>query len=312
MGIYCKKASFIVLCFLFSVFITTVSGQNMFRKMMDFDGDGKADFAITRDVGGARYWYIWQTTNGYTVVPWGISTDQNAPGDYDHDGKFDPAIYRSILLTGGSRRYQFWILGSEFGSRVGDRTTNDYPNSVAYQQDYDGNGTTDISWTIEDNARYFILFSGGASIAFNNPGGTFIKVGDVTGDGKADGAAFNTNTGMVSIRNSDTGTVQTIQFGLAGDQFMPADFDGDGIGDLAIFRPSNGQWWWIRSSDNAINAATFGTSGDVPVPADYDGDGKTDIAIWRPGAQSQYWVYGSQVGIFVFNWGISGDTVVHY
>ena len=59
MGIYCKKASFIVLCFLFSVFITTVSGQNMFRKMMDFDGDGKADFAITRDVGGARYWYIW-------------------------------------------------------------------------------------------------------------------------------------------------------------------------------------------------------------------------------------------------------------
>ena len=33
---------------IFVVFVSIASAQNMFRKVNDFDGDGKADFAITR------------------------------------------------------------------------------------------------------------------------------------------------------------------------------------------------------------------------------------------------------------------------
>jgi FG-GAP-like repeat len=319
MKIYFKKVSIIFLCGLISVFLTaSVFGQNMFRKMMDFDGDGKADFAITRNVGGVKYWYILQTTNGFGVVPFGIETDENAPGDFDGDGKFDPAIYRSAVTSPGSRRYDFWILGSQSGAQNSSWTTNDYPNTVANQQDYDGDGKTDVAYTFGSSgnrSEFFTWLSGGGGNGFRGAGGTLVKLGDMTGDGKADICSFNSgsNSNVVFVKNfANLNSVQTIPFGVPGDQFVPADFDGDGKGDLTVFRQSDGSWWWLRSSDNILSAAAFGTSGDVPVPADYDGDGKTDLAIWRAGAQSYYWVYGSQVGVFVLPWGVSGDSVVHF
>ncbi len=139
-------------------------------------------------------------------------------------------------------------------------------------------------------------------IAYDNPGGTFIKLGDMIGDGKAEAAAYNPASHLVSIREPGFGPIRTVSFGITGDQFVAADFDGDGKGDLTVFRPSDGTWWWLRSSDNVVNASTFGVSGDVPVPADYDGDGKTDLAIWRSDSQSYFWVYGSQAGVFALPW----------
>ena len=51
-----------------SVFSGNLSAQNMFRKASDFDGDGKADFAVTRNVGALKYWWIWQTTAGQLAI----------------------------------------------------------------------------------------------------------------------------------------------------------------------------------------------------------------------------------------------------
>ena len=138
------------------------------------------------------------------------------------------------------------------------------------------------------------------------------RLGDLTGDGKADVVSYNPATQNLSIYNValyPNITKTTVQFGIAGDQFVPADFDGDGRGDITVFRESDGTWWWIRSSDGAIQAANWGISGDMPVPADYDGDGITDLAIWRDG---NYWISGSQNGVSVFNWGLSTDAVVGY
>ena len=313
---YRKKASTGFLCCLFSVFfMSTVFGQNMFRKINDFDGDGKADFVITRNVSGARYWYIWQSTNGFSVFKWWITNDQNAAGDYDGDGKTDYGVFRKESTTPGNANLSFWIYASQIGVKlVPINNAPDRPYTV-HQQDYDADGKTDPAMIhYGDNIdSYLTVLPSTGGIGWSTLHfGTYIKTGDMIGDNRADYASYNSSTNLVTRQDSPSGTRQTIQFGLAGDEFVPADFDGDGKGDLASYRPSNGQWWWMRSSDNVINATTFGTAGDVPVPADYDGDGKTDIAIWRAGAQSQYWVYGSQVGIFVFDWGISSDTAVRY
>ena len=43
------------------VLAITVFSQNMFRKMNDFDGDGKTDFAVTRREENSKTWYIWQS-----------------------------------------------------------------------------------------------------------------------------------------------------------------------------------------------------------------------------------------------------------
>lgn len=309
-----KKVVSFFLCGLFSVFFAVpVFSQNMFRKINDFDGDGRADFAVTRSVGGTKVWYILQSTNGFASYQYGFDTDENTAGDYDGDGKTDRAVFRKEVVPPGLTRYAFWIQGSQDGPRNFTFTTNTYPNSVAHHQDYEGDGKTDVAWTIENNARYFVAYSTGGSNGIFSPanGGTFIKIGDIDGDNKAEAAAYNVNH-LVFVRHSTTDTIYTEPFGIAGDIYVPADFDGDAKGDLTVFRPSNGQWWWIRSSDHTAHAATFGAIGDKPVPADYDGDGKTDLAIWRRGAQSHYWVYGSQIGVFVLAWGIFDDTVVHY
>jgi hypothetical protein len=310
---YIRIVRGLLLFALFSVLNVPVFTQNMFRKINDFDGDGKADFAVTRNDGGNKIWYVWRTAGGFTAFQWGFATDEIAAGDYDGDGKTDPGIFRKEVLSPSTMRYSFWVNRSQQGVMsliIGP--TNNYPESVAYQQDFNGNGKTDVAFTIDNHARYWVWWDGGGSIAYNNPGGTFIKLGDMIGDGRADAAGYDPTSNLVSIREPGFGPIQTVAFGTTGDEYVAADFDGDGKGDLTVFRQSNGQWWWMRSSDNVVNAATFGSSGDVPVPADYDGDGETDLAVWRAGSQSHYWVSGSQIGVFLVPWGISGDTVVRY
>jgi hypothetical protein len=315
MGILYKKVLRIIFLGLCLISLTlSILSQNMFRKINDFDGDGKADFAVTRDVGSSRYWYILQSTGGYRLVNWGLNTDQNVSGDYDGDGKTDIAVFRQEFDSQSTTRYSWFCIGSLIGQRTHVFTTNAYPNVVGHQQDYDGDGKTDEAWTIEGNYTSFIgAFSTNLPTgAINSPGGKLMRLGDMSGDGKADQVGYDSINNVVTIQNFLNGTTRAIRFGISSDQFVAADFDGDGKGDLTIFRQSDGTWWWMRSSDNVVNAAKFGTSGDVPVPADYDGDGKTDLAIWRGGSQSYFWVYGSQVGVFTVPWGIASDTVVRY
>src|SRR5215203_610426 len=109
---YFVQKTFAVLlgAFVLGVFAAGVSAQNMFRKVSDFDGDGKADFAITRNVGGLKYWWIWQTTDGQRVIHWGVDFDQRAASDYDGDGKTDIAVFREP--TSFPPVYTFYILES--------------------------------------------------------------------------------------------------------------------------------------------------------------------------------------------------------
>ena len=114
MKIRYKRAFELFFCGLFLICLSVSAfSQNMFRKMMDFDGDGKADFAVTRDIGGSRYWYIWQTTDGFRVFQWGldIDIDENAAGDFDGDGKFDVGNYRDHLRKQEAETLSFGFTG---------------------------------------------------------------------------------------------------------------------------------------------------------------------------------------------------------
>ena len=64
------------------------------RAVLDFDGDNKTDYAVARDVSGARTWYLQRSTAGFLGQAWGSAADSLVPGDYDGDLKWDIAVWR--------------------------------------------------------------------------------------------------------------------------------------------------------------------------------------------------------------------------
>ena len=100
-----------------------------------------------------------------------------------------------------------------------------------------------------------------------------------------------------------------VQFGLASDRPIEADYDGDGRHDVAIYRPSTGQWWVLRSTEGLIGA-TWGTATDTPAPADFDGDGRADLTVFRPSTGTWYSYRSSDAAVSIVNWGLSGDVPV--
>jgi hypothetical protein len=107
----------------------------------DYDGDGKLDFCIRRDLPGspgqAQYALMRSTDFGQEQIAWGLMTDQNEPGDYDGDGKADFMVARND--SGNLNHYLLTRTGNVgiFQWGIGD--------DIPTPGDYDGDGKSDIS-----------------------------------------------------------------------------------------------------------------------------------------------------------------------
>jgi hypothetical protein len=77
---------------------------------------------VIRNQSGQRVFYIRRSSDGaLQVTPWGLSSDVVKLGDYDGDGKTDPAVTRAIngqrvffilqSITGQPRYETFGLLG---------------------------------------------------------------------------------------------------------------------------------------------------------------------------------------------------------
>ncbi|MBV9242805.1 MAG: VCBS repeat-containing protein [Acidobacteria bacterium] len=126
----------------------------------DYNGDGKADFAVARDNGGAIT--IWVKYGDGTATPnaggqtdrWGLDTDYYVPGDYDGDGKTDDAIVRD-----NGTNLEWWVRWSSDGSihRTVWGVSGDLTNAV--QGDYDGDGKTDVAIWRRSDATFYVISS---------------------------------------------------------------------------------------------------------------------------------------------------------
>ena len=276
------------------------------RSRADFDGDGRTDLSVFRPSEGN--WYLQQSTAGFGVIKWGISTDTPVPGDYDGDGKADTAVLRPDADPANPDYYFLNSNGFTF-SGVSWGVPGDIP---VIGGDYDGDGKTDVAVFRPSDTNWYVLKSGGGIIV-NSFGlaGDQPFAADFDGDGRADQAVFRPGAQAFfyfrGTLNNPAGNITFVPFGTTNDRPVVADYDGDSKDDVAVFRPSNGTWYIRRSSNAAVDFILFGLTADVPVPGDYDGDGRDDIAVYRNGT---WYLNRSTSGFFQTSFGLASDIPI--
>lgn len=271
---------------------TTVDfGQSRFADFVtpaDFDGDGRTDIAIWRRIttgqpSGNAFFYILNSFDSTVQeVDFGQFGDNpSVVGDYDGDGRADPAVFRQDFSTPGQS--YFFYKGSAGGGETtyvpwGDNTG---ANLKSYPGDFDGDGMYDfvVYRDVGGQGQFVLLRSSDFGVEYINWGlpDDLLAPGDYDGDGQTD---------FMVVRLGDPG----LEF-----QWYLLERDGGGTGASPI------NW----------GTAALINSNEYIAQGDYDGDGSTDIAIWRQDSSNSdncyYYVRrSSDMALQAVEWGASG------
>ena len=235
----------------------------------DFDGDGKTDVAVWRAADGNNpnksFFYILNSSNN-TVRAEQFGAPNDLPflvGDWDGDGKADPAVYRAGT-TANPQSFFFYRPSASPGvdfRTVRWGTTVDKP----MRGDFDGDGKLDAAVFRPSEAVWYILQSSNNQPRYAHWGLATDKFvpEDYDGDGKTDLAVYR--GGVWYIRQSSNNQARYVRWGLGTDAPVPADYDGDGAADVAVNR--GGVWYLRESASGQMRAAQFGLPSDAPVQA---------------------------------------------
>ena len=229
----------------------------------DYDGDGKADYAVYGPSGNGfnRYAVLLSTTGKTITLGFGGPADVPVVGDYDGDGKADYAVYGPA----GNGFNRFAIRGSAAGTTV--LTNFGGLQDVAIAGDFDGDRRTDIAvYGPAGNGvnRFAVLQSknGFASAPFGVTGDRPLAT-DFDGDGVDDIAVYGPDRRgfqRFAVSRSPTGYFEQ-SFGGLTDVPVVADLDGDRRTDIAVYGDSG-------FNGNGRLAAIIGTLQSVTFPTE--------------------------------------------
>jgi FG-GAP repeat len=237
----------------------------------DYDGDNKTDTAVWRGTAAGNpnlsYFYIFQSaTNTVRFEQFGSQGDVPLSGDYDGDGKDDPAVYRNGATAGAQSFFYYRPSATAGVSFISTQwgTSGDRPVSG----NFDGDMKADAAVFRPSTREWLILRSSNASLSVLNWGleSDILAPADYDGDGKDDIAVFRPSNGFwYAVKSSDSGVI-FLQFGASGDVPVPGDYDGDGKADQAVYR--SGVWYQNRST-TGFAIGNFGNASDKPIPNEY-------------------------------------------
>jgi len=231
----------------------------------DFDGDGITDVAVWRESSQAQFFILQSETDTVRIDSFGVTGDDpGLVGDWDGDGKAEPAVYRNgsvggqsfIFFRGSSNNPSGNIAFVPWG------TGGDFP----VRGDFDGDGRMDPAVFRSSDLNWWINRSLDGQVVIQRWGLANDKRidGDFDADGKTDFAVFRPSDGSWYVLQSSNGQTRVQPWGVSTDIPLLGDYDGDGKADFAIWRPSDGNFWILRSGGTQ-GAFQFGTNGDIPV-----------------------------------------------
>jgi uncharacterized protein GlcG (DUF336 family) len=249
----------------------------------DFTGDGKADVAILNKQTGA--WFVGISTGSTFVIQQfaagfgnrGSAVEEVFVGNFNNDTSADVAIHD--LATGD------WYVGLSTGSSFAvSQFVAGFGNlgaavERAFVGDFTGDGMTDVAIQNKQTGDWFIGQSTGSAFVVtpwvSNFGtlGTAVEnvfVGDFNGDGKADVAIHNSDTGDWFVGRS-TGSALVIEpfianFGNRGravEEVFVGDFNNDGLTDVAVHNQGTGDWYVGLSTGVTFDITLWATNFGV-------------------------------------------------
>ncbi len=300
----------------------TTSGGPVVDAPVDFDGDGRSDYAVVRNTGGGPggqiTWFVQNNATGaMSSQAWGVSGDEFVPADYDGDGKDDIAVWRPgaqgafYIINSGSNTIRISNCGitGDNSTVIGDYNNDGKDDVAVYRSGSNPGDPSTWYWRPNDTVDFTAVVHG--------QNGDFPAPGDYDGDGSQDFTVQrNAGSGNANfiIKFAAGGADQTIQFGTPTDVIVPGDYDGDGKTDICTVRGVGGfiQWQFRRSIDGATVVDTWGqTATDFPAQGDYNGDGRIDYGVWRSGAQGEFFHMTPVTRIISSRqWGLNADYPV--
>lgn len=239
----------------------------------DYDGDFKTDPAVWRETGygdpDRAYFFIFQSSdNTFRQEQFGrLGDDPSVVGDWDGDGRADPAVYRGGAASGDQSLFFYRPSGSpgvDFLA-VPWGISGDEP----VRGDFDGDLLTDAAVFRPSNAVWYVRQSSDGQPVFQNWGiATDRRVAaDYDGDGRTDFAVFRPSDGIWYILRSSNGTPVFRRWGALGDALVPGDYNGDGAAEPAVYRPSDQRWYIPQCAGFSQTIEKFGAPGDAAVHA---------------------------------------------
>ena len=261
----------------------TYPNNNVYPNSMttgDFNGDGKADLAITNDDNTVDI-FLGNgdgTFQPMVTYPAGIDPGFVTVADFNGDNKQDLVVVNvqnqnvSVLLGNGDGTFQaarnFKVGNEPLGLTVAD---------------FNGDGKADIAVINAIDSTVSVLLGNGDGTfqaALTYPAGSnpnSIASGDLNGDGRADlvigDFGDNTHTSISLLIGNGDGTFQLIRTTSSNGipyAFTIADFNGDGRADLAVTNSiSFGIELGIGPPDLAISGSHSGIFAATETGAQY-------------------------------------------